>query len=257
MEGHVDAGHEDERAFAAELGDAPLDLGARPAKVFFRITLPLIVPAIMSGWLLAFTLSWDDVVVSQFVAGPGSTTLPMKVFASVRMGISPKINALATLLVSAVSIAAPADGVVLTRAVDPGNAVAASLQAVTLFSVAEDLAKLRLWVYVDEADVGTVAIGQSATFTVSAYPARKYPARITRVGFGSTITDNVVTYLTYLAVLTATAALFATGWLVDAFAPRLRYGGWEGVFLGLWLPMAVAGLWAAWRASVTPDPPAR
>jgi HlyD family secretion protein len=101
---------------------------------------------------------------------------------------------------SKASISAPSDGVVLTRTVDPGNAVAASLQAVTLFTVAEDLSKVRLWIYVDEADVGSVAVGQNAEFTVSAYPTRKYPARITRVGFGSTITDNVVTYLTYLDV---------------------------------------------------------
>ena len=101
---------------------------------------------------------------------------------------------------SKASISAPSDGIVLTRTVDPGNAVAASLQAVTLFTVAEDLKKLRLWVYVDEADVGSVAVNQSADFTVSAYPTRKYPAKITRIGFGSTITDNVVTYLTYLDV---------------------------------------------------------
>jgi len=118
------------------------------------------------------------------------------------------------------SIVAPADGVVLTRNVDPGNAVAATLQAVTLFTVAEDLTRLRLWVYVDEADVGAVKVGQAASFTVSAYPARAFPARITRVGFGSTITDNVVTYLTYLDVdnadnslrpgMTATATITAT-----------------------------------------------
>jgi HlyD family secretion protein len=121
---------------------------------------------------------------------------------------------------SKASITAPQDGVVLTRTVDPGNAVAASLQAVTLFTVAEDLAKLRLWVYVDEADVGSVKVGQEATFTVSAYPTRNFPARITRVGFGSTITDNVVTYLTYLDVanadrslrpgMTATASIIAS-----------------------------------------------
>lgn len=121
---------------------------------------------------------------------------------------------------SKASIRAPADGVVLTRSVDPGNAVAASLQAVTLFTVAEDLTKLRLWVYVDEADVGAVKVGQDATFTVSAYLSRNFPARITRVGFGSTITDNVVTYLTYLDVdntdlslrpgMTATATITAT-----------------------------------------------
>lgn len=101
---------------------------------------------------------------------------------------------------SKASIRSPTDGVVLTRTVDPGNAVAASLQAVTLFTVAEDLAKLRLQVNVDEADVGSVKVGQKASFTVSAYPSRKYPATITRVAYGSTTTDNVVTYVTYLEV---------------------------------------------------------
>jgi HlyD family secretion protein len=118
------------------------------------------------------------------------------------------------------SIRSPIDGVVLTRAVDPGNAVAASLQAVTLFTLAEDLTKMKLQVNVDEADVGQVRDGQSATFTVSAYPNRKYPARIVRVGYGSTIKDNVVTYLAELEVanrdlslrpgMTATATITAT-----------------------------------------------
>ena len=95
--------------FDDSLEEAALDLGARPAKVFFRITLPLILPAILSGWLLAFTLSWDDLVISQFVAGPGSTTLPMVVFSKVRLGVSPDINALATIMVTIVGI-----GVVLS-----------------------------------------------------------------------------------------------------------------------------------------------
>ncbi len=109
---------------------------------------------------------------------------------------------------------------VLTRAVDPGNAVAASLQAVTLFTIAEDLAKMKLQVSVDEADVGMVQVGQNATFTVSAYPSRRFPARITRVAYGSTTTDNVVTYITYMEVdnadlalrpgMTATATINAT-----------------------------------------------
>lgn len=85
------------------LEEAAMDLGARPLKVFFVITLPIIAPALMSGWLLAFTLSLDDLVISSFVTGPSSTTLPMKVFSSVRMGVSPKINALATLLIAVVS----------------------------------------------------------------------------------------------------------------------------------------------------------
>ena len=98
------------------------------------------------------------------------------------------------------SIRSPIDGVVLTRSVDPGNAVAASLQAVTLFTIAEDLRKLELDVNVDETDVGLVAAGQKATFTVGAYLNRRYPATVTRVAYGSTKTDNVVTYTTELEV---------------------------------------------------------
>ena len=90
--------------FDESLEEAAMDLGARPVTVFFRITLPLIVPAIISGWLLAFTLSWDDVVVSQFVAGPASTTLPMVIFSKVRLGVSPDVNALATLMVLIVAL---------------------------------------------------------------------------------------------------------------------------------------------------------
>jgi putrescine transport system permease protein len=95
--------------FDDSLEEAALDLGAKPAKVFFRITLPLILPALVSGWLLAFTLSWDDVVISQFVAGPGSSTLPMVIFSKVRLGVSPDVNALATIMVLIVAV-----GVVLS-----------------------------------------------------------------------------------------------------------------------------------------------
>lgn len=101
---------------------------------------------------------------------------------------------------SKAAIKSPIDGVILTRSVDPGNAVAASLQAVTLFTVAEDLKQLRLEVAVDEADVGGVQQGQTASFTVSAYPARNYPASVTRVDYGATKTDNVVTYVARLEV---------------------------------------------------------
>lgn len=89
--------------FDRSLEEAAMDLGARPGKVFFRITLPLILPALVSGWLLAFTLSWDDLVISQFVAGPGSSTLPMVIFSKVRLGVSPDVNALATIMVSIVA----------------------------------------------------------------------------------------------------------------------------------------------------------
>jgi len=85
--------------FDESLEEAAMDLGARPLKVFLRITLPLILPAIASGWLLAFTLSWDDLVITQFVAGPASSTLPMVVFSKVRFGVTPDVNALATILV--------------------------------------------------------------------------------------------------------------------------------------------------------------
>ena len=89
--------------FDESLEEAAMDLGARPAGVFFRITLPLILPAIASGWLLAFTLSWDDLVITQFVAGPGSSTLPMVIFSKVRFGVTPDVNALATIMVLVVA----------------------------------------------------------------------------------------------------------------------------------------------------------
>ncbi len=81
------------------LEEAALDLGATPARVFFSITLPLIAPAIVSGWLLAFTLSLDDVVIASFLSGPGSTLLSPEIFARVRLGLKPEVNALATLFV--------------------------------------------------------------------------------------------------------------------------------------------------------------
>jgi putrescine transport system permease protein len=88
------------------LEEAAMDLGARPAKVFFLITMPIIVPAILAGWLLAFTLSWDDLVITSFVTGPGSSTLPIVIFSKVRLGVSPDINALATILVLIVAVGA-------------------------------------------------------------------------------------------------------------------------------------------------------
>ena len=101
--------------FDDSLEEAAMDLGARPAKVFWRITLPLIMPAIVSGWLLAFTLSWDDVVISQFVAGPSSTTLPMVIFSKVRLGVSPDVNALATLMVLIVATGVVVSALVMQR----------------------------------------------------------------------------------------------------------------------------------------------
>ena len=91
-------------AFDRSLEEAALDLGARPVKVFLVITLPLIAPALAAGWLLAFTLSLDDLVIASFTSGPSSTTLPMVIFSSVRLGVSPQINALATLFLVTVAV---------------------------------------------------------------------------------------------------------------------------------------------------------
>jgi len=90
--------------FDRALEEAALDLGARPSTVLARITLPGISPALASGWLLAFTLSLDDLVIASFVTGPSATTLPMAVFSSVRLGVSPEVNALATLFLAVVFV---------------------------------------------------------------------------------------------------------------------------------------------------------
>jgi putrescine transport system permease protein len=97
------------------LEEAALDLGARPAGVFFRISLPIIAPALAAGWLLAFTLSLDDLVIASFASGPGATTLPMVVYSSVRLGVSPQINALATIIVGLVAAGVAISGLVLWR----------------------------------------------------------------------------------------------------------------------------------------------
>ena len=83
-----------------------MDLGAGPARTFFTITLPVIAPALLAAWLLAFSLSLDDVVISSFATGPKASTLPIVIFSSVRLGVSPKINALATILVAVVATGA-------------------------------------------------------------------------------------------------------------------------------------------------------
>lgn len=98
------------------LEEAALDLGARPWKVFFTITLPIIAPALIAGWLLSFTLSLDDLVIASFVSGPGSSTLPMVVFSKVRLGVSPMVNALATIIVAIVTVAVVIAGILMHRA---------------------------------------------------------------------------------------------------------------------------------------------
>lgn len=86
------------------LEEAAMDLGAKPSLLFFLVTLPLIAPALISGWLLSFTLSLDDLVIASFVSGPGNSTLPMLIFSKVRLGVSPEVNALATIMIAIVAI---------------------------------------------------------------------------------------------------------------------------------------------------------
>jgi putrescine transport system permease protein len=91
-------------ALDTSLEEAAMDLGGRPHRVLFDITLPLIAPAMAAGWLLAFTLSLDDLVIASFVSGPGASTLPMLIFSKVKLGVTPDINALATLIIAVVSV---------------------------------------------------------------------------------------------------------------------------------------------------------
>jgi putrescine transport system permease protein len=90
--------------FDRSLEEAALDLGCPPIKTFFRITLPLILPAVISAWMLAFTLSLDDLVIASFATGPGATTLPIKIYSQVRLGVTPEINAACSILVGIVTI---------------------------------------------------------------------------------------------------------------------------------------------------------
>jgi putrescine transport system permease protein len=99
--------------FDRSLEEAAMDLGASPVRTFFEVTLPVILPAIVSGWMLAFTLSLDDLVVASFTSGPGATTLPMKIYSQVRLGVTPEINAVCTLLICFV-----ATGVVIAAIVN-------------------------------------------------------------------------------------------------------------------------------------------
>ncbi|MFK7875828.1 MAG: ABC transporter permease [Paracoccaceae bacterium] len=91
-------------SFDRSLEEAALDLGASPFQAFRLVTLPIIAPAVISGWLLAFTLSLDDLVIANFTSGPAATTLPMKIWSSVRLGVSPEINALSTILIGLVTV---------------------------------------------------------------------------------------------------------------------------------------------------------
>ena len=89
--------------FDRSLEEAALDLGCPPLKTFFVITLPIILPAVVAGWMLGFTLSLDDLVIASFTTGPGATTLPMKIYSQVRLGVTPEINAVCTILIAIVT----------------------------------------------------------------------------------------------------------------------------------------------------------
>jgi len=97
------------------LEEAAMDLGASPARAFIDVTLPIIAPALLSSWLLSFTLSLDDLVISSFVSGPGAGTLPMVIYSKVKLGVSPDINALASLIICAVGVCVIVAGVVMRR----------------------------------------------------------------------------------------------------------------------------------------------
>ncbi len=111
------------RELDRSIGEAAMDLGATPLKVFFVITLPMIMPRDHFWLVLAFTLSLDDLVIASFVSGPGATTLPMLVFSSVRMGVNPEINALATLILGAVGIVGFIAWYLMARAENSGYAI--------------------------------------------------------------------------------------------------------------------------------------
>lgn len=95
-----------------QIEEAAMDLGAPPATVFLRITVPMIAPALAASWMLAFTLSLDDLVIASFVTGPGATTLPMRVYSQVRLGVTPEINAISTLFIAAVALVVAAASLV-------------------------------------------------------------------------------------------------------------------------------------------------
>lgn len=103
-------------SFDASLEEAALDLGARPFKTFMVVTLPIVAPAVVSGWLLAFTISLDDLVITLFTNGPGSGTLPQLIFSKVRRGVDPTINALATIIIAVVATGVITSHILMTRA---------------------------------------------------------------------------------------------------------------------------------------------
>ncbi|MHC0053640.1 ABC transporter permease [Actibacterium sp. D379-3] len=108
-------------SFDRSLEEAALDLGCTPFDAFRSVTLPIIIPAVVSGWLLAFTLSLDDLVIASFASGPSSTTLPIKIFSAVRLGVSPEINALSTIMIGIVAVGVITTSLLSKRAIQRQN----------------------------------------------------------------------------------------------------------------------------------------
>jgi len=104
-------------SFDRSIEEAALDLGCTPFDAFRSVTLPIIAPAVISGWLLAFTLSLDDLVIASFTSGPSSTTLPIKIFSAVRLGVSPEINALSTIMISIVTVGVISTSLIWKRSI--------------------------------------------------------------------------------------------------------------------------------------------
>jgi putrescine transport system permease protein len=102
-------------SFDRSLEEAAVDLGATPAAAFRLVTIPIVMPAIIAGWMLAFTLSLDDLVIASFTSGPGATTLPMRIYSQVRLGVTPEINAISTLLIAVVTVTVLAITLALKR----------------------------------------------------------------------------------------------------------------------------------------------
>ncbi|ANL64461.1 prutescine ABC transporter permease protein PotI [Rhizobium phaseoli] len=102
-------------SFDQSIEEAAQDLGAPPVRTFFEITLPIISPAVFSGWILAFTLSLDDLVIASFTSGPGATTLPMKIYSQVRLGVTPEINAVCTILIGIVAVGVVCASIITKR----------------------------------------------------------------------------------------------------------------------------------------------
>jgi putrescine transport system permease protein len=101
--------------FDRSLEEAAMDLGCPPLRTFLTITLPLIFPAISAGWMLAFSLSLDDLVIASFTTGPGATTLPIRIYSQVRLGVKPEINAICTIMIAAVALATIAASLAMKR----------------------------------------------------------------------------------------------------------------------------------------------